>query len=78
MGPTRQGWLARRQFECPLLALSGHAVRTAECPLSGVKRTSLFAAQVSGFDPKRTSVGQLGVSLNRAIYVAVTETAERW
>jgi hypothetical protein len=55
-----------------------HLFCSAVCPLSGVKWTSLFAAQVSGFDPKWTSVGQLGVPLNRAIYVAVTETAERW
>jgi hypothetical protein len=25
-----------------------------QCPLSGVKRTSLFAAQMSAYDPKRT------------------------
>ena len=28
---------------------------TAQCPLSGVKRTCLFALQMSAFDPKRTS-----------------------
>jgi hypothetical protein len=40
--------------ECPLLALSGHAEHTAECPLSGVKRTWVGALQMSAFDPKRT------------------------
>ena len=28
--------------------------RTCECPLLGVKRTWLFALQMSAFDPKRT------------------------
>jgi hypothetical protein len=32
------------------------------CPLSGVKRTWLFAAQMSAFDPKRTS-STLGLPL---------------
>jgi hypothetical protein len=39
---------------CPLLALSGHAELHCTCPLSGVKRTFLFALQMSAFDPKRT------------------------
>ena len=30
-------------MECPLLALSRHAVATNECPLSGVKRTCVVA-----------------------------------
>ena len=66
------------EFKISYENLGVYSQTRTQCPLSGVKRTSLFAAQVSGFDPKRTSVGQLGVSLNRAIYVAVTETAERW
>jgi hypothetical protein len=41
---------------CPLLAQSGHAVCTDECPLSGLKRTSRFQSVMSGFDPKRTLV----------------------
>jgi hypothetical protein len=39
---------------CPLLALSGHANSSEQCPLSGVKRTCLFALRMSAFDPKRT------------------------
>jgi hypothetical protein len=41
--------------ECPLLALSGHWLVHCTCPLSGVKRTCLFALQMSANDPKRTS-----------------------
>ena len=37
-----------------LLALSGHGLVHRTCPLSGVKRTSLFALQMSANDPKRT------------------------
>jgi len=38
-------------------------VRT--CPLSGVKRTSLFALQMSADDPKRTfGVGNIGLQSN--------------
>jgi len=39
---------------CPLLALSGHTELHCTCPLSGAKRTWLFAPQMSAFDPKRT------------------------
>ena len=35
---------------CPLLAQSGHDVLRRACPLLGVKRTWLFAAQMSAFD----------------------------
>ncbi len=42
--------------QCPLLALSRHRRRLGKCPLSGVKRTSVVRAQMSAFDPKRTSV----------------------
>src|SRR5262245_30786787 len=38
----------------PLLAQSGHPQLHRTCPLSGVKRTCLFALQMSAFDPKRT------------------------
>ena len=37
------------------MALSGHAARSIQCPLLGVKRTSLARSQMSAFDPKRTS-----------------------
>ena len=40
--------------ECPLLAQSGHTLVRCECPLSGVKQTSLGHAAMSAFDPKRT------------------------
>jgi hypothetical protein len=46
--------LPRSLPECPLLALSGHERRLGECPLSGVKRTSVNPSQMSAFDPKRT------------------------
>jgi len=39
---------------CPLLAHSGHHAVEFQCLLLGVKRTSLFALQMSAFDPKRT------------------------
>src|SRR5262249_30317192 len=44
----------RAAVQCPLLAHSGHRLLHCKCPLSGVKRTWLFAAQMSAFDPKRT------------------------
>jgi hypothetical protein len=37
-----------------VIDLSRHPICTAECLLSELKRTSVFAAQMSGFDPKRT------------------------
>ena len=40
--------------ECSLLALSGHAARANECPLSGVKRTWQLHCGMSAYDPKRT------------------------
>ena len=39
---------------CPLLAISRHATRAYECPLSGVKRTCAEHHAMSAFDPKRT------------------------
>jgi hypothetical protein len=39
--------------QCPLLAQSGHPWLHCTCPLLGVKRTCLFAPQVSAFDPER-------------------------
>ena len=41
-------------LQCPLLALRGHSRARDQCPLSGVKRTCLFALQMSANDPKRT------------------------
>src|SRR5262245_22764782 len=37
---------------CPLLALSRHGLMHCTCPLSGVKRTCLYALHMSAFDPK--------------------------
>jgi hypothetical protein len=48
---------------CPLLAQSGHAELHRTCPLSGVKRTCLFALQMSAFDPKRTKLAATNVCL---------------
>src|ERR1700740_236473 len=47
-----------RCAECLLLAQSGHRDRAAECPLLGVKRTSVFQSAMSAFDPKRTWVAK--------------------
>ncbi len=49
---------------CPLLPLNGHPRCLGECPLSGVKRTSLALSQMSAFDPKRTSARGRGLCLN--------------
>ena len=35
------------------MAQSGHELVHCTCPLLGVKRTCLFALQMSAFDPKR-------------------------
>ena len=45
---------------CPLLAQSGHRLVHCTCPLLGVKRTCLFAPQMSAFDPKRTLAAHRG------------------
>src|SRR5262245_5873570 len=51
--------------QCPLLAQSRHALVHCTCLLLGVKRTCLFAMQMSAFDPKRTprsySVSSIGL-----------------
>ena len=49
-----QGNVALPRHRHPLLALSGCCPHQ-RCPLSGVKRTSRFALQMSAYDPKRTS-----------------------
>src|SRR5262249_783989 len=41
----------------PLLAQSRHRRVEFRCPLLGVKRTSLRHAEMSAYDPKRTSGG---------------------
>src|SRR5262249_3011250 len=41
-------------------AQSDHSNLTAEFPLLGVKRTCLFAARTSAFDPKRTLTQRSG------------------
>ena len=41
--------------QCPLLAQSGHSKIVDQCPLLGVKRTSLPHRKMSAYDPKRTS-----------------------
>jgi putative ABC transport system substrate-binding protein len=38
----------------PVLALNGHAVMSAGCPLSGVKQKSASATSTSAFDPQQT------------------------
>src|SRR5262249_41144452 len=42
--------------QCPLLAQSGHAAHPDECPLLGVKRTSLGHSEMSSFDPSGHSI----------------------
>jgi hypothetical protein len=56
--PTQIDICQAVEFGCPLLAVSGHFLLHRECPLSGVKRTWLFAAQMSAFDPMRTLDGK--------------------
>jgi len=56
---------APAQSVCPLLALSGHPSHLGECPLLGVKRTSLARSQMSAFDPKRTSALEFRRSSSR-------------
>jgi hypothetical protein len=57
--PSCRGFLLRNLQNvasgCPLMTQSGHPKLQRTCPLSGVKRTWRFAAQMSAFDPKRTS-----------------------
>src|SRR5262249_31204307 len=40
--------------ECLLLSQSGHPDTLNQCPLLGVKRTSVAPSPMSAFDPKRT------------------------
>src|SRR5215469_8809358 len=47
------------EFQCPLLAQSGHRATEFQCRLLGVKRTSEESAAMSAFDPKRTSAASI-------------------
>ena len=51
--------------ECPLLALSGHSQAAAQCPLSGVKRTSSKARypEISPGGITLTSAAKISCSL---------------
>jgi hypothetical protein len=51
----------------PLLAQSGHADRAAECPLSGVKRTSSRHAEVAAVKPRRRELGIADGVLDRPV-----------
>ena len=51
------GCVRRGAIIWSLLAQSRRVANRMECPLSGVKRTCLFASQMSAFDPKRTLLG---------------------
>jgi hypothetical protein len=55
----------QRPWDVRFLAQSGHHSRSDLCPLSGVKRTSRGRAPMSAFDPKRTFVDGLQVSVTR-------------
>ena len=65
--------------ECPLSAQSGHTKLHCTCPLLGVKRTCLFALQMSAYDPKRTWVHPLsfgaGLMVLDTPHKVITETA---
>src|SRR6516165_2553516 len=63
--------------ECPLLAPSGHRVGEFQCPLLGVKRTSLGHASMSAFDPKRTLEGLESRLLGNLAYDAILALVSR-
>jgi len=50
--------------QCLFLAQSRHRGGVLQCPLSGVKRTSTGANQMSAFDPKRTFVMSVAAPRN--------------
>ena len=52
MDKRRGSW--RRELFVRLWPLSRHNSRAAECPLLGVKRTSMWRVFTSAFDSKRT------------------------
>ncbi|MGB8447893.1 MAG: hypothetical protein WCE32_26325 [Pseudolabrys sp.] len=49
IGIAQKSVEAESGSQCPLLAQSGHGLVRCKCPLLGVKRTWLFAAQMSAF-----------------------------
>ncbi|MGA7034331.1 MAG: hypothetical protein WB052_16075, partial [Pseudolabrys sp.] len=49
---SQESWLLDRPWQ--VVAQNRSAARRAECPLSGVKQTWLFAVRTSAYDPKRT------------------------
>ena len=54
---TQQRTFFMKMGRLPRFALnfaSGQAPSSDQCPLSGVKRTCLFALHMSAYDPKRT------------------------
>src|SRR6516225_1168133 len=57
-----------RGGRCPLLE-SGHHATEFQCPLLGVKRTFSRSVAMSAFDPKRTLVTPLALTLLPRILV---------
>ena len=56
--------------ECLLLAQSGHANRSPQCLLLGVKRTSRERSAMSAFDPSRKSGGQVCCAATKSLLVS--------
>ena len=65
-------------FRCPLLALSRHTELHRTCPLSGVKRTCLFALHMSAFDPKRTLAAHFEPPFGLIIWRAMIPYLDTW
>src|SRR6516165_10366334 len=53
---SSSGTVVAQTRQCLLLAQSGHYATEFQCPLLGVKRTSIGRCRMSAFDPKRTSL----------------------
>ena len=49
----------------PLLALNGHASRSGECLLSGVKRTLVLVLGMSAYDPERKQARTRGSAIGK-------------
>jgi hypothetical protein len=62
---TRADEVIERMVERLLLALSGHAIASDECPLLEDERTSRLAGVMSANDPKRTLKEQPPASYTR-------------
>ena len=56
---------------CPLLAQSRLLGRLNQCPLLGVKRTSLKHGWMSANDPKRTSPGEICCDAQRQTFARI-------